>query len=93
MPIETVKMSSKGQIVIPQHIREKLNAEEGSIFVIVEERDSVILKKIEIPSKELLIKELKKIASEGSKRAKSLGIKETDVTHLIHKLRKEKSVK
>ena len=32
MPAETIKMSSRGQIVIPQDIREELKASEGTIF-------------------------------------------------------------
>ncbi len=90
MSIETVKMSSKGQVVIPQHIRESLQIEEGSILAVVEGSESVMLKKIEMPSKDDLIKELKNIAAEGAKRAGKLGIKESDVPGLVHRLRKEK---
>ena len=39
-------------------------------------------------SKESLIKDLEKIAKEGAKRAKKLGIKEKDVPKLIEKSRK-----
>ncbi|VVB81041.1 Uncharacterised protein [uncultured archaeon] len=35
MEVETVKMSSKGQIVIPQDIREELHASEGTVFSVV----------------------------------------------------------
>ena len=88
MPIETIKMSSKGQIVIPQDIREEINAEEGTIFSVISSNDAVILKKIKMPSKEELIKEFEKIAKEGSKRAERLGIKESDVPDIVHKIRK-----
>lgn len=90
MVVETVKMSSKGQIVIPQSIREELNVNEGSLFAVIGSKDSVILKKIETPSKEDLIKSLEKIAKEGRKRAEELGIKESDIPKLIDKIRKEK---
>ena len=90
MIVETVRMSSKGQIVIPQNIRESLKAEEGSVFAVIGGKDSVILKKIETPSKEDLIKDLEKIAKEGRKRAEKLGIKESYMPELISKIRKEK---
>ncbi|MEK6922231.1 MAG: hypothetical protein AABX08_00340 [Nanoarchaeota archaeon] len=90
MNIETIKMSSKGQIVIPQRIREELRAEEGSMFAVISSRNSVILKKIETPSKEDLIKDLERIAKEGRRRAEKLGIKESDVPELIHRIRKER---
>ena len=90
MPVETVKMSSRGQIVIPQDIREELKASEGTIFSVVSSKDAVILKKIPTPSKEDLIKEIGAIALEGRKRAERLGIKESDVPKLVKRVRKSK---
>ena len=87
---ETIKMSSRGQIVIPQDIREEIKASEGTIFSIVSVRDAIILKKISTPSKEDLIKELEAIALEGRKRAEKLGIKESDVPELVQSVRKSK---
>lgn len=88
--VEMIKMSSRGQIVIPQHIRENLGAGEGSVFAVLESNDSVILKKIQPPSKEEILRNLQAIAGRGSKRAEKLGIKEKDVPELIHKLRASK---
>ena len=91
MTIETTKMSSKGQIVIPQDIREEINAKEGTIFAVLGSNDTIILKKIEPPSKETLIKELTNIAKEGRKRAEKLGIKESDIPDMVHRIRREKN--
>ena len=88
MAIETVKMSSKGQIVIPLGLREELHAHTGTVFAVVGSRDTIVLKKIETPSKEELIKDLMKIAIEGRKRAEALRIKESDVPYLVSKHRK-----
>ena len=90
MPAETIKMSSRGQIVIPRAIREQFKASEGTIFSVVSAKDAIILKKISTPSKEELIKELVAIALEGRKRAEKLGIKESDVPELVQKARKSK---
>ena len=87
---ETIKMSSRGQIVIPQDIREEIKASEGTIFSVVSAKDAIILKKLSTPSKEELIKELGAIALEGRKRAEKLGIKESDVPELVQKVRKSK---
>jgi antitoxin PrlF len=87
MTIEMIKMSSKGQIVIPQGIREEVCASEGTIFAVVSGKDSIVLKKIKMPSKEELICELQEIAKEGAKKAEKLGIKETDIPNLIQKIR------
>jgi len=91
MTIETTKMSSKGQIVIPQDIREEIKAKEGTIFAVLGSNDTIILKKIETPSKETLIKELTNIAKEGRRRAEKLGIKESDIPDMVHRIRKEKN--
>ena len=90
MPAETIKMSSRGQIVIPQDIREEIKASEGTIFSVMSVKDAIILKKISTPSKEDLIKELGAIALDGRKRAEKLGIKESDVPELVQKVRKSK---
>jgi len=88
MAVEMIKMSSKGQIVIPQDIRAEICASEGTMFAVVSGRDSIVLKKVATPSKEELICELREIAKEGARRAEKLGIKEKDVPDLIHKARK-----
>ncbi len=85
--IETVKMSSKGQVVIPQNIREITHSSEGSVFAVVGSKDTIILKKIQTPSKEEVLKRLEVLSKEGRKRAEKLGIKESDVPDLIHKSR------
>ncbi|MEK6947026.1 MAG: AbrB/MazE/SpoVT family DNA-binding domain-containing protein [Nanoarchaeota archaeon] len=90
MHAETIKMSSRGQIVIPQDIREELKASEGTIFSVVSAKDTIILKKLLTPSKEDLIKELGAIALDGRKRAEKLGIKESDVPEMIQRVRKSR---
>ena len=45
--MEITKISSKGQIVIPQKIRNELNIEEGSILVIDNMKDMIMIKKID----------------------------------------------
>ena len=46
----TTRMSSKGQVVIPEDIRKKLKLKAGSQFVVLGEDDVVILKAISPPS-------------------------------------------
>ena len=45
--MEITKISSKGQIVIPQKIRNELNMKEGSVLVIDKMKDMVMIKKID----------------------------------------------
>ena len=79
MAIETIRMSSKGQVVIPFDIREEIDAQEGTLFAVIGSKDTIVLKKVETPSKEELIKGLTAIAKEGKKRLQGKGLSEADL--------------
>ena len=61
MEIELTKVSSKGQVVIPQRVREKLRIREGETLAVSAEDDLVVLKKVSNPFEEDLetIEEIK----------------------------------
>ena len=48
--VATTKLSSKGQVVIPEEIRRRLGLKTGSQFVVVGNKDTVVLKAIAPPS-------------------------------------------
>ena len=48
--VATTRMSSKGQIVIPEEIRNALGLKAGTKFVVMGEGDVVVLKTISPPS-------------------------------------------
>jgi len=79
MSVETIRMSSKGQIVIPQNVREELQVDEGTVFAVVGSGDTIILKKIVTPSKEELIKNLGIFAKKAKLKLQSKGISEKDL--------------
>ena len=84
--VATTKMSSKGQVVIPENIRKRLNLKVGSQFVVVGEKDVVILKNISPPS----IDEFEDLITEARKKGKQAGIKKSDVRNAILKVRGRK---
>lgn len=45
--METIKISSKGQVVIPQKIREQLKIKEGSIIAVDVVKDAIVMKSID----------------------------------------------
>jgi AbrB family looped-hinge helix DNA binding protein len=53
---EVAVVSSKGQLVIPRSIREKLGIGPKTKLLVYSYRDAVILKKLEVPD---VVKELK----------------------------------
>ena len=48
--VAVTSMSSKGQVVIPLDVRTRLGLKEGEKFAVLGEGDTVVLKKISMPS-------------------------------------------
>jgi AbrB family looped-hinge helix DNA binding protein len=84
--VSTTKMSSKGQVVIPENIRKQLNLKVGAQFVVVGEKDVVILKNISPPS----LDEFGDLIAEARKKGKQAGIKKHDISDAILKVRERK---
>ncbi|MFH1239777.1 MAG: AbrB/MazE/SpoVT family DNA-binding domain-containing protein [Candidatus Diapherotrites archaeon] len=57
--MEFTKLSSKGQVVIPGTIRNKMGLSEGDAFAVVGDKDTLLLKRIKIPSRKELFKKFK----------------------------------
>jgi len=91
MDIEITKMTSKGQVVIPQDIRKGKNLKEGERFLVYDIDDSVILKRIKNLEKSKTREEFEKIFSSMWKTAKARNITKKDIAEEIRKYRKEKN--
>ena len=81
--VETTRMSSKGQVVIPEAVRRKLGLDAGSRFVVVGHGDTVILKAISPPSRE----QFNALVRESRAAARKAGLKRSDLTAAIRKVR------
>lgn len=79
----TTRMSSKGQVVIPEEIREQLGLRSGTQFVVVAQRDVVILRAISPPSMD----EFDGLISTARKAARRAGMKKSDVKAVTAKVR------
>jgi len=82
-PAATTKLSSKGQVVIPEEVRKQLGLKAGDQFVVVGEGDAVILKTITLPS----IRDFDAIIEKARKQAKTTRMKRSDITKAIAKVR------
>ena len=81
--LATTRMSSKGQIVIPEPIRKRLNLKAGAQFVVVGENDVVILKAITAPSMD----NFDTLIERARQQARLAGLKRSDVTRAVSKVR------
>ena len=84
--LATTKMSSKGQVVIPEVIRKRLNLKTGAQFVVVGDNDVVILKTITPPS----IAEFDELIAKARKTGKQAGLKKNDIKEAIMEVRRTK---
>ena len=81
--LEVTSLSSRGQVVIPQGIRDKLSLYEGERFIVIGEDDTIVLKKIEMPS----FKGFDKLLEKTREFAKTKKIKANDVDEAIKRVR------
>jgi AbrB family looped-hinge helix DNA binding protein len=81
--VATTRMSSKGQVVIPEDIRKQLGLKAGSQFVVLGQDDVVILKAISPPS----MKDFDSLIAAARKGARQAGMKRSDVGGAIARVR------
>ena len=84
--LATTKMSSKGQVVIPEEIRNRLGLKAGVQFVVLGERDVVILKTLSAPS----MKDFDDLIAKARKQARRSGLKRSDIAEARKKARGHK---
>jgi len=77
--LATTRMSSKGQVVIPEEIRKELGLKPGSQFLVVGQRDVVILKEITAPS----MADFDGLIVRARRQARKAGMKRADVKAAI----------
>ncbi len=84
--LATTRMSSKGQVVIPETIRKRLKLEEGAQFVVVGNADVIILKAIAMPD----LGEFDALIQQAREQAKESGLGQKDIKSAIAKARSRK---
>lgn len=84
--LATTRMSSKGQVVIPEDVRGRLGLEAGAQFVVVGEGDVVILKAITPPSMDAFDRLIRK----ARQQARTSGMRRSDVARAVARARARK---
>lgn len=81
--LATTRMSSKGQVVIPEEIRRSLSLESGTQFLVLGEGDVVVLKTISPPS----AKEFDSVIRRARAQARAGGMVPADVAAVVKQSR------
>lgn len=80
---ETTKMSSRGQVVIPERIRRQLHLEPGAAFVVVAKGDVLVFKQLAIPSWD----QFDELIQEARRQARAVGLTARHVKQAIVRVR------
>jgi AbrB family looped-hinge helix DNA binding protein len=86
MTTATTTLSSKGQVVIPEEIRERLGLKPGTQFVVVADRDAVVFKVLNAPK----IAEFQAVLAKARETAKRTGMRRSDITKAIAEVRRKR---
>ena len=78
--VETTKMSTKGQVIIPKNTREFTNSEEETIFTVFPlDRETIVLKKLD---KQRIVAEFRQLRAKVGKKLSG-----AEVNEIVHKAR------
>jgi len=82
--IDITSMSSRGQVVIPLNLRELMGLKDGEKFAITGKEDTIILKKIQMPS----FSNFDKLMQQTQEFAKKKGLKQKDIDEAVQRAKK-----
>lgn len=77
-------MSSRGQVVIPERIREQLSLEPGVEFVVAAKGDVLVLQRLSSPSWE----QFDSLIREARRQARMAGVTSRDISQAVAKVRR-----
>ncbi len=87
--LATTRMSSKGQVVIPEQVRDQLGLRSGTRFIVLAKGDAVILKAIVPPSPD----EFDRLMAMARRAARQAGLKPADVKTALARVRSARRAK
>ena len=82
-PVTTTRLSSKGQIVIPEAIRRRLGLDPGSEFVVLGDGDTIVLQRVRPPA----MRDFDTIVARARQAARRAGMRRSDVAVAIDAVR------
>ena len=83
MEFEVTTIGERGQVVIPQSLRDEMGIHKGDKFMVLRRGDMFVLKKLRAPSME----DFDKMLQKGHEHAKKHGFQPSDAENAIRKVR------
>ena len=91
--VMTTKMSSKGQVVLPEALRTMFGWESGTSFTVYAYKGSVIMQPLKTPTEEELAAEFDEAFAEARRQAKAAGMTPRDISDAIKSVRVERRMR
>lgn len=82
---EITSLSSKGQVVLPKSLRDKLSLAPGSKFLVFSDGENILLKPVQEPT----LQEFEKLAANAQHWAKIVELSSDDISEAIKTVRKK----
>lgn len=83
MEFEVTRLGERGQIVIPQLFRDNLKLKKGEKFMVVEQKGTIMLRRLEPPTRD----EFEELLDKTHELAKKHGVTQRDVEKAIRIVR------
>ena len=85
--VMTTKMSSKGQVVLPEALRQMYGWESGTAFTILAYKGSIIMQPLKTPTDEEIAAEFEEAFAESRRQAKDAGMTPMDLSNAVAEVR------
>ena len=85
--VMTTKMSSKGQVVLPEALRQMYGWRSGTAFTILVYNGSIIMQPLKTPTDEEVAAEFEEAIAECRRQAKDAGMTPMDISNAIAEVR------
>lgn len=81
--VVTTRLSTKGQVVIPEPLRRRMGLDAGTRFVVMASEDAIVLKPITAPAMD----EFDDLLGAARRAAREAGLSPADITAAIRAVR------
>jgi AbrB family looped-hinge helix DNA binding protein len=81
--LQVTSLSTKGQVVIPRSVRERLGLKPGAKMIVMSDGQNVLLKPLEAP----MLDSFKRLIRESRAYARRAGLEKSDLANAIRKVR------
>ena len=85
--VMTTKMSSKGQVVLPEALRQMYGWGSGTAFTVLAYKGSVIMQPLKTPTEEEIAAEFEEAFAESRRQARDAGMTPADISNAIAEVR------